>query len=237
MIALTSRLAELVATDLPPVTARPSRASSRPATSSNWTANRVKYDKSDVPPKQLLDTYAVERARAHILIRFGDAPRPSYAQLQQELGFSHRSSVGQHVDRLVDEGLLARLPGAKAPVLTKAGRTCSVYLQAHAGGEVAWRRVIRQTFGSFNRASARAVKAAALELDRGYALNREGLRRKGADGGLELDRKVTCRDIVRALRSCTTLESAARRTGIQRGAFCQRVDTLLKRAQRLVGAQ
>ena len=69
-------------------------------------------------------------------------------------------------------------------------------------------------------------------MDRAYALTREGLRRRGADGGKELERKVSSLKVVRALKVSTTMEAAARICGIQRGALCDRVRTLFNRAKR-----
>jgi hypothetical protein len=178
-----------------------------------------------------LDSRGSERARAHILIRFGEHPLSSHGQLQKELGFEHRSAVGWHIKRLIDEGFVEKAAGKH--VLTKAGQACVLYLEAHAGGESAWRRVVRGAFGTYSQAGVRAIRAAARLLDLDYA-GREGTLRRRRDGpGTEVVRKVSYRAIIRALRSCSSTLGSSKLVGLASGAFRDRLDTLVTHARRL----
>lgn len=233
VLAPESRLAEIVRADLPKAPPRPPKAPSQDRSPKTWTQERVNYDKTEVPPKSFLDRTASERGRAHILVRLGDAPCPSHAQLQKELGWGHRSAVGWHINRLVDESLVVKLSGKC--VLTPAGRACRAYLMAYAGGESVWRRVIRVEFGLFSQRAAAAIRDAGRELDAKYSLERAGLvRRRRAGEGQELERKVTCRELIRALRGSCTNEAAASKCGLASGAMRDRIATLIRHARRLM---
>lgn len=232
MICSPNRFRELVAAELEPPLAQIPAAPSRGSAPSDWTVNRLEYDKTEVPPVQVLDAHQVDRARAHILTRLADLPRPSYELLAEELGFSGRSVVGHHVQRLIHDGLVSK-QGSAAPVLTNYGRAAARLILAYAGQELLWRRAIRGEWGHYSRAAGQAVKSAARALDARYSLEREGARRRNKAGQLELERKVSCLEVVRAMRSCTTVEAAAKKCGLDRASFRERVATIIRHARRL----
>lgn len=223
-----NRFRELVEAELAAPPAKTSPARPRESTPLDWTANRVKYDKTEVPPKQVLDVHQVERARAHILCRLMDHPRPSYATLAEELSFSGKSVVGHHVQRLIEDGMLQKR-GKAAPVPTRYGRVAARLILGYAGQELLWRRAIRSEWGRYSRAASLAVKSAARALDARYSLEREGARRRNG----QLERKASCAEIVRALRSCTTVDAAAKKCGLDRHTFRNRVATLVRHARKL----
>lgn len=178
--------------------------------------------------------------RGTILLAMARQPRPSHAQLQKDLGFARRSDVGYHIGVLVKEGLLARSREATAPVLTALGRLFVFYGSALIDRDnrkhrlPPWRQVICDVFGCYTEEASRAMRAAALKLDEDYALNRgDGLVRK-MPRGLEAERKATCMQVLRAVRASKTLDGAARKCGIDKNNFRQRLDTIAKHAKKLV---
>ena len=197
-----------------------------PATAANrdWTPPGQEHATTGVPRRAKLDRGG-QAIRAHLVLRFGEAPRPGYRALAAELGLSHQG-IAHHVDQLAREGLVAKTSGS--PVLTPQGRTLASYLAAQPAGESVLRRLVRQHFGRYRRAAVYAIRLEAAEMDADYQLTRDGLRRAGGD----LERKATAGAILRALRRHTTWSAAARAVGLQAGAIDQRVRTLFARARR-----
>lgn len=168
-----------------------------------------------------------ERARALILLSIADGKQAPLKELADLIGVPSPQAANHHLAVLASQGLIERGAVRK---LTKAGQIAAGYLTALQRGDCIFRKLMGRWFGAYSVAAAQAVERIAEEQDGVYAVTREGLHRRRADGSRELERKVTSGALLAALKNHTTMDAAAAEVGIESAAFRVRASRIFRAA-------
>lgn len=170
------------------------------------------------------------RIRAQILLLVHKLGLPTQREVQGILGLASPGALAKHLVRLRSQGFLT---SGGCLRLTDAGRHTAEMLSAMDSADSAFRQHIRKVFGCYRHAYARAVHQAATLADGQYNRSRAGLTRR-LGGSVELERKVSSMDCLRALKQTGSVEEAARLVGLHSGAYHGRVAHIFGKAKKLL---